>query len=50
MFPLNDLLPPFAFAPDALPITSCAGHTRGNRLPRQALATFDVFDMCFEGL
>ena len=64
MFALKDLLPPFAFAPDALPKTSyagqtrfphlnkvCAGHTRAkDRLPRQAPATSDVFDMRFEGV
>ena len=34
----------------ARPVTSCAGHTWANRLPRQAPATFDVFDMRFEGV
>ena len=50
MFALKDLLPPFAFAPDALPKTSYASHTRANRLPRQSPATSDVFDMRFEGV
>ena len=50
VFALKDLVPSSACAPDALPVTSSAGHTQANRLPRRAPASFDVFDMRFEGV
>ena len=50
VFALKDLLPSSACAPDALPVTSSAGHTQANRLPRRAPASFDVFNMRFEGV
>ena len=48
MFAIKDLLPSSPCAGDALPVTSCAGHTFEQNLLPQAPATFDVLDMCSE--